>query len=242
MHLLLLYRPRQMNPQQRRLLVDTSNSHATIRRRISQGGMYVPIDPVLLQEDQEVFAQRTAQLETRLGALEAQLRGDETGATTRGHVGVGSEGRGITTRGRGGRGGRGGRVSRRPRILAPEDGDNSAGEADSVSEVYCPDPNTLKDDSDPLNIVTTQYKDTLSTMQRKALWKCQVAVQGAFHEVTGVLTRKDPWPTWTSNEEWTGPGLAVHFGGNIKHAVNRALFRRVAVVAMQDLSLIVEAG
>ncbi|KAI0824586.1 hypothetical protein BC628DRAFT_421547 [Trametes gibbosa] len=215
MHLLLLYRPRQMNPQQRRSLVDTSNSHATIRRRISQGGMYVPIDPALLQEDQEVFAQRTTQLETRLGALEAQLRGDETGATTRGHVGVGSEGRGITTRGRGGRGGR---VSRRPRILAPEDGDDSAGEADSVSE------------------------DTLSTMQRKALWKCQVAVQGAFREVTGVLTRKDPWPTWTSNEEWTGPGLAVHFGGNIKHAVDCALFRRVAVVAMQDLSLIVEAG
>ncbi|KAH9858843.1 hypothetical protein C2E23DRAFT_880265 [Lenzites betulinus] len=195
--------PREATIQRRRSLVDTSNSPATIRQRISRGGTYVPIDPALLQEDQEIVGQRTQRLETRLIALEAQIRGAEVGAAARGP--------------------------------APADGDDSAGEAENISEVYCPDPDAVKDDSDPLSIVTTQYKDNLSTMQRKALSRCQAAVQGAFREVTGVLTAKDPWPKWTSNDDWTGPGMAVHFGGTVKHPVNRNLFRRVAAVAMQDL-------
>ncbi len=83
--------------------------------------------------------------------------------------------RGVTARGRGGT-----RVCRRPRVPSPVSSDDDetpeAGE-DNIDEVYAPDLDAVKDDSDPLKILEYKHKD-LSPMQKKAILKCQVSTHG----------------------------------------------------------------
>ncbi|KAI0823007.1 hypothetical protein BC628DRAFT_1494724 [Trametes gibbosa] len=198
----------------------------TIRRRISRSGAYIPIDPVLLQQDQEAAMGRTQQLEARMLALEAQVVASREVAPVA--PVPARTGQAMASRGRGGRAQR----RRRPAAAPANTEDVEAGD---VNEVFCPDADAVKDGSDPLRLVSPQHRHDLSAMQRQALSKCQAVVQGAFREVTGVLRAKDPWPKWSESEDWTGPGLAVNFSDTVKHPVNRVLFRRVAAVAMQDL-------
>ncbi|KAH9851418.1 hypothetical protein C2E23DRAFT_886589 [Lenzites betulinus] len=171
------------------------------RRRISQSGAYIPIDPVLLQEDQEATTARTQQLEARVLALEGQVAASRQETTTappgpaRGGQGTGSRGRG-------------GCAQRCRRLAAATPADIEDVEDGDANEVFCPNANAIKDTSDPLKLVSPQHRQDLSALQRQALSKCQAVVQAAFREVTGVLTAKDPWPKWTESEEWTGPGIA----------------------------------
>ncbi|EIW53621.1 uncharacterized protein TRAVEDRAFT_52739 [Trametes versicolor FP-101664 SS1] len=113
-----------------------------------------------------------------------------------------------------------------PETAATEHADEPPeGSDDDADDVYAPDLNTPKDDSDPLTIVNTKYKE-LSPTQKKAILKCQSAVSASFRDVTGVPTTKHPWPKWTGEGDWTGPGMEINLEGTVTHRVN---------LAMQDL-------
>ncbi|CDO72858.1 hypothetical protein BN946_scf185002.g43 [Trametes cinnabarina] len=114
----------------------------------------------------------------------------------------------------------------------PADADDSTSDEDD-DVVYNPDGSAAeKDDVDPL-VLLQLNTHSLSPMQKKALSKIQTSVTTAFRETTGVLASDQPWPRWSKDGVF--PGMAVNFEATVEHCVNRALFRRVAEVAMQDL-------
>ncbi|KAJ2988523.1 hypothetical protein NUW54_g9088 [Trametes sanguinea] len=76
-------------------------------------------------------------------------------------------------------------------------------------------------------------KDRRGQCTRSPRAAIQSSVTTAFRETTGVLTSDQPWPRWS--EDGVFPGMAVNFEATVEHCVNRALFRCVAEVAMQDL-------
>ncbi|OSD07053.1 hypothetical protein PYCCODRAFT_1464166 [Trametes coccinea BRFM310] len=199
------------------------------RRRLSPGGRYANIDPALLAEEP---TDEYVELMSKNNELEARVRMLETHLPD--HSSAGAHALPAQRGGRVGysaRAGRGGRRPRRQRVRAADADDSTSDEDDDV--VYNPDGSAAeKDDVDPL-VLLQLNTHSLSPMQKKALSKIQTSVTTAFRETTGVLASDQPWPRWS--EDGVFPGMAVNFEATVEHCVNRALFRRVAEVAMQDL-------
>ncbi|KAM5535245.1 hypothetical protein V8D89_011051 [Ganoderma adspersum] len=96
-------------------------------------------------------------------------------------------------------------------------------------EPYSPDPNSVKDDSDPLDLALLKVME-LNAIQRVARLEITGVVCQQFREVMRVRDG-DQWPKAGSPM----PGMAVDFKARVNQSVNRALLTRVAEVSMQEL-------
>ncbi|KAI0366610.1 hypothetical protein BV20DRAFT_1124089 [Pilatotrama ljubarskyi] len=104
-------------------------------------------------------------------------------------------------------------------------------EESATTEVFSPDPDAIKDDSDPLDIIKNKRSD-LSPMQQKAISDIQPVIIRQFRLATGV-SKKESWPQWGVPRETEF--MPVNFEANVNESVNPALFNRVAELAMQEL-------
>ncbi|KAI8986141.1 hypothetical protein BD414DRAFT_416524 [Trametes punicea] len=176
-------------------------------------------------EEFEDIHRQNQQLEARILELETHL-GSQAGIAASGQAIRSGQRAGYTARGALTR------HRRRRGLRSIESGTAATGVQDDG--VFCPNANAVKDDSDPLSILKLDSQ-ALSPMQKKAMSKMQASVSASFRETTGVLTPEQKWPKWTGDDDAEFPGMPVNFEATVEHPVNRALLRRVADVAMQDL-------
>ncbi|CDO75665.1 hypothetical protein BN946_scf184941.g18 [Trametes cinnabarina] len=209
---------------------DDGATAAIRRRRLSSGGSYVIIDPALQADDEAPSVGEYTELLSKNNELEARVRTLESHISMR--AGQTCDGRTSGYSARGGRHRR--RVPRRgqPHAAGEAELSTSADEDEDYAAVFQPDLTAQKNETDALMLVQ-QDVQSLSPMQKKALSKIQSSVTASFRETTGVLTTDQPWPKWSDGTEF--PGMAVNFEATVEHRTNRALFRRVAEVALQDL-------
>ncbi|KAL1951518.1 hypothetical protein VTO73DRAFT_667 [Trametes versicolor] len=102
---------------------------------------------------------------------------------------------------------------------------------DTMLEVYSPDPNAAKDDSDPLDIIR-KTTGSLSSAQQTALGAIHPVTVKHFRLVAGV-PKSASWPKLGEPRE--GDFMPIDFGSQVNASVNPTFLYRVAELAMQDL-------
>ncbi|KAH9856600.1 hypothetical protein C2E23DRAFT_684121, partial [Lenzites betulinus] len=102
---------------------------------------------------------------------------------------------------------------------------------DVLSEVYSPNPNAIKDDSDPLDILRKKTS-LLSSMQQTALGAMHLMTVKHFRLVAGV-PKHGSWPKLDDPRE--GGFMPIDFEAQVNASVNPTFLYRVAELAMQDL-------
>ncbi|KAI1781943.1 hypothetical protein LXA43DRAFT_977826 [Ganoderma leucocontextum] len=102
-------------------------------------------------------------------------------------------------------------------------------EGEANDEPFAPDPDAMKDDSNPLDLALLRLA-ALDETQKTARLAIAKVVCRQFREVTQVPEGSE-WPKWGEPM----PGMSVNFEAHVDQSVNEDLLVRVAEVSMQQL-------